>query len=262
MSQEELKTLDQQLAEMAQETPDMPEDFHSRWTEKIREEARKEENPAREEEKPVRKENRRQWRYILSTAAVFVFLIAGTLLTRNQDKKNSIPETMKSENLAAQVTALTEAGEALANGIGGTALYQKSGAQELSAPVDESAEEEAWEAPNYEEADLAEDAAVPEAAGYAAESAVLYDAMSMESAEEKEEPAATPEVTPEATPEVTEAPSPEPEKKGELGEETISFLKDMGSFALRVIPWLLGGAVLAFLAALIDRRIREKRNNK
>lgn len=258
MSQEELKTLDQQLAEMAQETPDMPEDFHSRWTEKIREEARKEEKPARDEEKPVRKENRRQWRYILSTAAVFVFLIAGTLLTRNQEKKDPIPETMKTENLAAQVTALMETGDALANGIGGTAMYQKPEAQELPAPAGESAEEEAYETPESEETDMAEDAAVPEAAGYAAESAVLYDAMSMESEEEKEAPAVPPEVTPE----VTEAPSPEPEKKGELGEETVSFLKDMGSFALRVIPWLLGGAVLAFLAALIDRRIRDKRNNK
>jgi len=80
---EELTALDCELARMAQETPDVPDDFHARWTEQVRAEAAR-------MKKTAGKEARRQWRYILSTAAVFAFLIGGTLLTRNLGTK---PET-------------------------------------------------------------------------------------------------------------------------------------------------------------------------
>ena len=36
---EEMLELDQMLAQMAQETPEMPADFHARWTEAVRAEA-------------------------------------------------------------------------------------------------------------------------------------------------------------------------------------------------------------------------------
>ena len=78
---EERMDLDQLLAEMAQETPEMPADFHARWTEAIRAEAGQAENEKRQD-------SRRQWRYILSAAAVFVFLIGGTLLTRGMEQKD------------------------------------------------------------------------------------------------------------------------------------------------------------------------------
>ena len=41
MSQErnEMTELDRMLAQMAQETPEMPADFHARWTEAVRAEA-------------------------------------------------------------------------------------------------------------------------------------------------------------------------------------------------------------------------------
>ena len=79
-NREDPAMLDRMLAQMAQETPEMPADFHARWTEKIRAEA------AANQQTVKQNENRRQWRYILSAAAVFVFLIGGTLLTRSLDK--------------------------------------------------------------------------------------------------------------------------------------------------------------------------------
>ena len=63
---EERIDLDRMLAEMAQETPEMPADFHARWTEAVRAEA----GQAKTEKK---QDGHRQWRYILSAAAVFVF---------------------------------------------------------------------------------------------------------------------------------------------------------------------------------------------
>ena len=72
----EFAALDKMLAQMAEETPDVPDDFHARWTEAVKAEANQ--NKAE-----TRKAGNRQWRYILSAAAVFAFLIGGTLLTRN-----------------------------------------------------------------------------------------------------------------------------------------------------------------------------------
>ena len=76
---DELTELDLELAKMAQETPEMPADFHARWTEAVRAEA-----AGQQTEK--KHETRRQWRYILSAAAVFVFLIGGTLRTTRPRK--------------------------------------------------------------------------------------------------------------------------------------------------------------------------------
>lgn len=75
--QENAVNPDEILAQMAQDVPEMPADFHARWTEQIRTEA------AGSKEADRRQESRRQWRYFLSAVAVFVFLIGGTLLTRS-----------------------------------------------------------------------------------------------------------------------------------------------------------------------------------
>ena len=56
-SEEQLSELDRELAQMAQDVPDMPADFHARWTEQIRAEA----GQAKTES---RKENRKQLRYV------------------------------------------------------------------------------------------------------------------------------------------------------------------------------------------------------
>ena len=79
-TREEMDALDRELAKMAEETPEMPDDFHARWTAQIRAEAARGKTAKRQE-------RRRQWRYVLSAAAVFVILIGGTLLTREQGAK-------------------------------------------------------------------------------------------------------------------------------------------------------------------------------
>ena len=73
MSQAELN-LDQLLAGMAEDVPPMPAGFHDQWMNAVREEAKQAETPA---PAPVS-----QWPKILSVAAVFVFLIGGTLIYR------------------------------------------------------------------------------------------------------------------------------------------------------------------------------------
>jgi hypothetical protein len=107
---EERIDLDRMLAEMAQETPEMPADFHARWTEAIRAEA----GEAPRTETGKHREGRRQLRYILSAAAVFIFLIGGTLLTRSMnqtDLVNKPAAVVPAEKTDAAVTAIEKTDE-------------------------------------------------------------------------------------------------------------------------------------------------------
>ena len=87
MSQTGIKlNLDQLLAGMAEDVPPMPADFHDKWMNAVRAETKqtkpKPSNQAKQavppEAAPVS-----QWPKILSIAAVFVFLIGGTLIYRS-----------------------------------------------------------------------------------------------------------------------------------------------------------------------------------
>jgi len=77
--------LDAELALMAEEVPPMPADFHEKWMGAVRADARKKDPVAeyKEEKAPV---SLARWTRILSAAAVFVFLIGGTILFRNSRK--------------------------------------------------------------------------------------------------------------------------------------------------------------------------------
>ena len=97
-NREDPAMLDRMLAQMAQETPEMPADFHARWTEKIRAEAGM--NQQTNQQNHKQKESRRQWRYILSAAAVFVFLIGGTLLTRGMNQSERAKPVSPAVNMA------------------------------------------------------------------------------------------------------------------------------------------------------------------
>lgn len=97
-SEEQLSELDRELAQMAQDVPDMPADFHARWTEQIRAEA----GQAKTES---RKENRKQLRYVLSAAAVFILLIGGTLLTRDAWNRNDLNNTVSGHAAVTQEAA-------------------------------------------------------------------------------------------------------------------------------------------------------------
>ncbi len=105
--------LDRELARMAGETPEVPADFHARWTEQIRAEGAKQKTESK-------KESRRQWRYILSAAAVFVFLIGGTLLTRNTGRKNPGVNAPAAKNQAQEDVNTEPAGSVPAEDVGDT----------------------------------------------------------------------------------------------------------------------------------------------
>ena len=81
--------LEDALAAMAEEIPPMPADFHDRWMSAVRAEAGNT-APAAEEGPRKAPVSLARWTRILSVAAVFVFLIGGTLVYRNSKKTLSL----------------------------------------------------------------------------------------------------------------------------------------------------------------------------
>ena len=281
MSRTELN-LDQLLADMAEDVPEMPADFHDRWMSAVREDAKQAEAPA---PAPVS-----QWPRILGVAAVFVFLIGGTFAYRAARK------TIRPEDAAVGTAAMTEA-------------VDTAGAVMQEAAVEEAAMEE----PMMEAADMEEDAgsgagsedysaAAPAAeaparkeTGKAAEADKAADALFMsaaatdtaaagvpvngavmEAAEEEEVAEMAEEAAEEAVieepaaeaPVTTGSPAAETQISGlsatEVPESAQAerlgiggFFADMGDFLLAVWPYLLIAAVPLAVAAGI-RKFRKK----
>ncbi len=263
--------LDAALARMAEEVPPMPADFHDRWMNAVRSEARGNVS-AEEESAPKNTESIVRWTRILSVAAAFVFLIGGTLLYRNSKKSLSVPYApeKREAEVSAAGSAAEEADEAADAAVYGNAL--SAGAEEplmmdaYEAPVlsDEAAVEEAEEAWEAEE---------PAEAEYAAKNAVYNAAPAV-----KKAPAAAPEPAPTSAPtsepepadmsaaeevaeaeeapeaeEVTEAEEAPAEETGFL-QEAGAFFTDMGDFLLAALPYLLVLAVPAVTALVIRRK--------
>ena len=288
-NREDPAMIDRMLETMAQETPEMPADFHARWTEQIRAEAAK----ARED---TRQESRRQWRYILSAAAVFVFLIGGTLLTRNQkknEKVNSVPMVQDSivENAAGgsapgaapepgeaaegeadggmpmmafedMAVPVTE-GEEMGNGTDSAVLMEES--ETLYAAYEEDGEEPdsaAYDAEAMEAPDLAAEAPAVNMAAESAKAVSFAAGSARESAEAPEElptsaPTASPTAAATACPTATPAATPAEEENG-----FVSFLKDLGIFTLKTLAVAAAAAALAFLGAVICRGLKKRKNGK
>ena len=107
----DFSALDEELARMAEETPEVPADFHENWTRMIREEAAAG-KPETAAGKP--RKGRGQLRYILSAAAAFVILVGGVVIARNNgllQEKTSVPETpvlMANSLTAGEKTEATE----------------------------------------------------------------------------------------------------------------------------------------------------------
>ena len=249
MSQAELN-LDQLLAGMAEDVPPMPAGFHDQWMNAVREEAKQAETPA---PAPVS-----QWPKILSVAAVFVFLIGGTLIYRSARKpllpaneavstmavtEGAVNEEAAAEEAAAENAATVEnameavyeaaasAGETDAAAVpaAGSGNRKELGAK--SAEVSYAAEA------MTEEETAAEDASVP--------------AYFMEAAEEAEEEAVS--AAPVTKAPVTEAPAARmPERTGIGG-----FFADMGDFLLEVWPFVLIALVPLAVAAGV-KKFRKK----
>ena len=263
--------LDAALARMAEDVPPMPADFHDRWMNAVRSEARGNVS-AEEESTPKNTGSIVRWTRILSVAAAFVFLIGGTLLYRNSKKSLSVPYApeKREAEVSAAGSAAEEADEAADAAVYGNAL--SAGAEEplmmdaYEGPVlsDEAAVEEAEEAWEAEE---------PAEAEYAAKNAVYNAAPAV-----KEAPAAAPEPAPTSAPtfepeladmsaaeevvEAEEAPEAEEETEAEEApaeetgflQEAGAFFTDMGDFLLAALPYLLVLAVPAVTALVIRRK--------
>ena len=189
---DELTELDLELEKMAKEAPEMPADFHARWTETVRAEA-----AGQQTEK--KNETRRQWRYVLSAAAVFVFLIGGTLLTRGMknDKAAKAPAMNESAAVVSEAAEEPDAGKPEANGAvlfmqaeektadvtaGGAAPEAQADFAMNAVTVYEDAMTEAEsaydEAPMYEAAEACEEDAYAANAAY--EAGAAYEASAYE----------------------------------------------------------------------------------
>ena len=221
---EEMLELDQMLAQMAQETPEMPADFHARWTEAVRAEAGQKKTEKQQD-------SRRQWRYILSAAAAFVFLIGGTLLTRSMDQKDRTNKVAVTENTGNTVSD-TDGEEDLFMAVNEAAEEAETDmAEPMAAAVRPNEAVAAMGAKAAGQANAAMDAAMDTAM----EEAPAEDAGAEKAAEKTaEEPVAE---TAGEQPEAAEEPVQE--------SEFVSFLKDLGIFTLKAL------AAAAAIAAVV-----------
>lgn len=274
--------LDEALAQMAEEVPPMPADFHDRWMNAVRAEAEKRKDGVSEEPAPGKIVSLARWTRILSVAAVFVFLIGGTLLYRNSKKSLSVP-------YAAEMREAAEAAEPVA---GEAAEAPAAGAEEDYADMEAAVEETAAEAPamidSYMQAAAVNEAveaggsegsetAAMKAAGPALNLSAASDkaeeaCYEAEEAEYDTEPAAyeaaampaptaAPTAEPTTTPAATAAPEleTEPVEPGGFLQTAGAFFTDMGDFLLAALPYLLVLAVPA-VTALILRRKKGRRS--
>ena len=286
--------LDAALAQMAEEVPPMPADFHERWMKAVRAEA---ESAAPE---PVQGKNTVsvvRWTRILSIAAVFVFLIGGTMLHRNAKKTLSASYTAEkreaAEFAAAPAAEVLSAGEDLgiqaepeepAGDFAVMDSYMQAEAVEEAEEADSAGEAGEMQSMKAAGAALNAFAAVPAEApvagaamesaaevNYAAEAeyeaeAAVYDAEpAAEPAAEAPVPASTQAPAPTAAPLPEETPeAEETEKAAEepatgFLQDAGAFFADMGDFLLAALPYLLVLAVPA-VAALVIRRKKSRRS--
>ena len=263
--------LDAALAQMADEVPPMPADFHDRWMNAVRAEAAKAAPAAENNESHHRTVSIVRWTRILSAAAAFVFLIGGTLLYRNSKKSLSVPYTAEMRETAESAAAPAEdAEEAPAD----------AGEDREEAPVMMSAAVQADAVEAEESAEAADDSvkaagaalnavqAAPKSASMAAGADMEESAYDMEAAEaeygvvyeaaEEPEPTvaptAVPTAEPTAVPEPTAEPTPEPTAEPGFLQQAGSFFADMGDFLLAALPYLLVLAVPAAAALIIRRK--------
>lgn len=257
--------LDEALAQMAEEVPPMPADFHDRWMSAVRAEAEKEKTET--EEKPRDKTGVLvRWTRILSAAAAFVFLIGGTLLYRSTKKSLSDPENAIKQGTviaaetaeeAAVYEAADEAPAVAAEPVLYAAVQADAGdadAAENSMMAGGAALNLFAAAPREAASEKTAAAASADYAANAAEDAAEYESEAYEAEAFMEEADEAPEI-PEPTAAPTEAPESAsgPEPTPGFLQQAGAFFTDMGDFLLAALPYLLVLAVPA-AAALVLRR--------
>ena len=263
MSQAELN-LDQLLAGMAEDVPPMPAGFHDQWMNAVREEAKQAETPA---PAPVS-----QWPKILSVAAVFVFLIGGTLIYRSA-RKPLLPANEVVSMMTVTEGAVNEEA-AMEEAVAGNAAMVENAMEAVYEAADAAGETDAAAAPAAgsksrkeigaksaevshaaeamtEEENVAEDASMPL---YAMEAAEEAEEEAVAAAPVTEAPVTEAPVTeaPATEVPVTEAPAAVPERSGIGG-----FFADMGDFLLEVWPYVLIAVVPLAVAAGV-KKFRKK----
>ena len=153
--------LDRMLDGMADGTPPMPGDFHQKWMDAVRAEAEK--TPS-----PVRGAGSR-WIRVISTAAVFIFLIGGTFIHRSL-KTGELPRAAAPKAAPAADTA-APAGRAPERKAAYSAANSPGGgpetAEEISLEAGAAAMTEA--SGERENEGPAPDAALPAAGAFGAE---------------------------------------------------------------------------------------------
>ena len=261
--------LDTLLDQMAEDVPPMPADFHGKWMDAIRTEA-KQSIPVMEEKEEKKPVSLVRWTRILSVAAMFVFLIGGTILYRNS--RGSLMPALSAEKkeTAVMMEMAVTAGEKpeteMTEEAADSEAYdpmKDTGIMSLSAniPMAAASDAEAGDSKTYgavanEAPAMAMGAAVEEEAAYeeadaAEEPMPVLAATSMPAAE----PVPEPEETGTADkPEITEAEQPG------LLQQAGEFFTDMGDFLLAALPYLAVLAVPAVAALLLGRRKKQKKH--
>ena len=279
---------DRLLAELRAETPEMPAGFHASWKRAVGEEMKRvaEKPPA---EKPASRGWGMPWRSLAGVAAMMIFLLGGTLLTRGRWTR----KPMQAEPAGVQMNAVNLAGKerkapaapevpaaeeaealmdsaapeaAAAMEAGGSADRNASAAMKAAEPMAPAAMEQEMVMEAEAAVDWAADAApigaaeVLEAAGTMKAAEAMEASESVEAAEPMEmaesasaaetvNAAKTPETT--AVKETgTTAESAETEKPAaEPG-----FWEDLGQFILHAWPVPAAAVVLAGAAAWLRKR--------
>lgn len=253
----DFSALDEELARMAEETPEVPEDFHENWTRMIREEAAAG-KPEAETAEP--RKGRGQLRYILSVAAAFVILIGGVVLARNngllQEKTNTpgtpalTANTLMAENVQEAAETADEAAEASADQV----VLMGMSADAMTEPMPEAGMLSAKAADNGAPALKAE-------AAEAVQQSEPEAPMLMATANPTEVPlpamaSGTPDTGDEAEPEPADmaageteteeaaAEKPEEPEADDAAEDSRSFLQKAWEGLLNAVPWILGGAIV------------------
>ena len=263
----DFSALDEELARMAEETPEVPADFHENWTRMIREEAAAG-KPETAAGKP--RKGRGQLRYILSAAAAFVILVGGVVIARNNgllQGKTSAPETpVPAANMlmAENNNNVQEAAEAVYDEA--EAAAEQAGLPEMSAdsmPAPEAGLLSAKAAEGVQNSGPA----VPMPAATAEPTALPVLMMGSAAVETNEaaetetagsspaDMAAGNAETEEAAAAEKAAEGPDAETaEGSAKEDARSFLQRAWEGLLDAVPWILGGAIIVLF--ILTRVIR------
>ncbi len=260
----DFSALDAELAKMAEETPEVPEDFHENWTRMIREEAA----AGRPAAAVKPRKDRGQLRYILSAAAAFVILVGGVVIARNNgllQGRTSAPEPpVTASNMLMAEDTVQEAAESVYDEA--EAAAEQAGFPAMSAdsmPAPEAGLLSAKAAEGVQNSGPA----VPMPAATAEPTALPVLMMGSAAVETNEaaetetagsspaDMAAGDAETEETASAENAAEGPDAETaEGSAKEDARSFLQRAWEGLLDAVPWILGGAIIVLF--ILTRVIR------